>query len=1007
MPIVGSQPERKVPQGLRSIARGIRDTPLLYLGDGSGWNGPGEAPAPNVPEGSDTRGWPYPVLWNSSGDARSSKARETSGGVSFPDFETLSKQVHVRAAAETVKNTQCKKEWVFSLRPLPGEQPMDVAARAAGDQRLVEIATFFERPDGEHDLPEWVRLLLEDLLINDAPTAYNIRRNNGKPYEIEIFSGATIKPLLAPDGRLPRGPEQEAYQQWLYGQAGEKFTRAEMIYAPRNPRPGKAYGCGPVEQLLFHINLALRKDLQRLATYTEGNIPAGMLPMPSTWSSKEIAQWFAEFNLFVKGIPSELAKFIPIPGGTGTPIFPALESVKDQWEESWIRLVCFGFDIPVQALVKEMNRATAEVGRDSAMQDGQAGYTDWVRRFLNRVIRDWFGYPDIIAIPKIEADVEAKTQADIDHLEILDGTLQVNEKRQRMGRPPFKELEGKVGYFGPGGFTSFEAPPLVPFGQPTVVTPLAEQGAAPEPVTPAPTGASRVSTELRVGDVEAARAIAKDVVKGDMLRDAALGQLKVLLGFSEAEALEILGSAGIPNVPATPNPQPTDGAAVEPAAAAAETAKAEEGPLEFSSTQVNITGPIAAAIAAMATEIPNDVLAEKWRETDVHVTVKYGLDPNVTSAELAAALANAESVKAIAAQGGSMTLRSTAMFESEKYDVVYIAVDSADLVTLNAVISAALPVTDTHPKYVPHVTLAYVKSGCGKDFVGNPTLDGVAIRFKEIVFSTTDGSEITLPLVQPTEARKSAKVVTMPSVIKGAEVDLAKTVAQFLSEQLPIAQKAALTYFETLSATETQKADEASVEIDWSDLIAKLEPILKGTYTHVGGAAFKQTGASGAFNRVNEAAAEYARKRAAELVGMKWVDGKLVDNPDAALAISNSTREKLRSLAESAFSDGLSPAQLTEKIEETGEFSEARANSIAETEITEVQSAAAVEGWKQSGLVTKNRWLLAGEPCAICVGNADAGEIELGKAFPSGHSRPTAHPHCHCDLAAVVEESAA
>lgn len=36
--------------------------------------------------------------------------------------------------------------------------------------------------------------------------------------------------------------------------------------------------------------------------------------------------------------------------------------------------------------------------------------------------------------------------------------------------------------------------------------------------------------------------------------------------------------------------------------------------------------------------------------------------------------------------------------------------------------------------------------------------------------------------------------------------------------------------------------------------------------------------------------------------------------------------------------------------------------------------------------------------CPLCLGNVDAGEIEIERSFPSGHLHPLAHPWCHCWL---------
>lgn len=189
-----------------------------------------------------------------------------------------------------------------------------------------------------------------------------------------------------------------------------------------------------------------------------------------------------------------------------------------------------------------------------------------------------------------------------------------------------------------------------------------------------------------------------------------------------------------------------------------------EGPFDYASTQVNLEGETADAVLALVATITDEALAEKGRETAPHVTVKYGIDPSVDIAVLRDVIENSDSAKEMAMRGGAtMTLGAVAMFEAYEYDVLYVSVDSPDLVLLNSIISEAVPVTDTHPEYIPHVTLAYVKKGEGAKYVGDETLAGTEITFDAIVFSDTEGNQTEIPLAgegvpEPTQDRGLLKI---------------------------------------------------------------------------------------------------------------------------------------------------------------------------------------------------------------------------------------------------------
>jgi 2'-5' RNA ligase len=219
------------------------------------------------------------------------------------------------------------------------------------------------------------------------------------------------------------------------------------------------------------------------------------------------------------------------------------------------------------------------------------------------------------------------------------------------------------------------------------------------------------------------------------------------------------------------------------------------GPFEFASTQVTLEGDVAEAVLALAATIPDEALGEKGRETSPHVTVKFGIDAATTPEALLEALTNSDSAREMMMRGGGeLTLGATAIFESEEGshangdDVVYVAVDSPDLVLLNQIISEALTVTDTHPDYVPHITLAYVKKGEGQKYAGNETLAGTVVTFTSIVFSDADGNETEIPLAGesvPAETEERSVKIRIKSGDPSREQDAASHKIRVLVPDTP------------------------------------------------------------------------------------------------------------------------------------------------------------------------------------------------------------------------------
>jgi hypothetical protein len=427
------------------------------------WMGPGEPMPIAAPAETPDRAWDYPIFWNYSVQPDAAKAKES--GVTMLQLRMLGQQTHVALAREKLKNKQKKKRWQFGLERLPGEAPHQAMARAMEDSRVKEIADFFRMPDGENELPEWLGLNLGNMVTLGVTTVVPWRTRGGRPYRLEVYDPATIVPKLDAGGRRPTGVDADgepavAYQQYIHGVTFKDFSDADLLWYGPNPETGKVYPIGPTEKLLLYINIALRKDAQRLAAYTDTNIPRGLLPMPPTWNEKQITDWYKNFNLFIVNLPENMAKMVPIPyaGAGANPIFPGQEILKDQWEEHWQRLVSGFFSVPVSASVVELTVANAKSNREQADEEGEQYYEDVCRRFINRCISKFFGYTDVVARTESEVETDLKRQAEIDLIRVSKGLDQVNEIRERDGKPPIAALVGVDGYFNAkGDFTPFDA----------------------------------------------------------------------------------------------------------------------------------------------------------------------------------------------------------------------------------------------------------------------------------------------------------------------------------------------------------------------------------------------------------------------------------------------------------------------------------------------------------------------------------------------------------------------
>jgi SPP1 gp7 family putative phage head morphogenesis protein len=152
-------------------------------------------------------------------------------------------------------------------------------------------------------------------------------------------------------------------------------------------------------------------------------------------------------------------------------------------------------------------------------------------------------------------------------------------------------------------------------------------------------------------------------------------------------------------------------------------------------------------------------------------------------------------------------------------------------------------------------------------------------------------------------------------------------------------------------------------------------------------------------------AVDAAKARAAELVGRRWDGDELVDNDDASMTITDSTRGDIRDAVADAIEDGDSAAELADRIEGLGAFGEDRALAIARTEIIRAHAQGQMTAMRESGVVHMKAWSTAGEEvCDDCQGNEDQGAIDLDDDFESGDDAPPCHVNCRCSVVAAIDE---
>ncbi len=382
------------------------------------WFGPQQPLAPQAPAEVKGRQFDYPFGANLNYIPRAE------GGISFAELRALADALPLlRAVIETRKDQIAAQN--FTVRPRARAELADASARI--DAALASLS----RPDRRHSFADWLRMLIEDLLVIDAATIYPRFTRAGNLHSLDIVDGSTIKPLIGEDGRAPE-PPNPAYQQILHGVPAADFSADELLYLPRNVRAHKLYGMSPVEQIALTINIALRREAATLDYYQAGSVPDAFATLPKEWTPDQIRDFQDGFDARMSGNlhRRRMLKFMP---GDFKLIEYRQPPLKDAYDEWLARVICYAFSVPATPFVSQVNRATSETMRLQATQEGLMPLKTWVKTILDRVIQECVGEPELEFVWVGDDAIDPLQQAQTLNILVSAGIKTREEARAELG----------------------------------------------------------------------------------------------------------------------------------------------------------------------------------------------------------------------------------------------------------------------------------------------------------------------------------------------------------------------------------------------------------------------------------------------------------------------------------------------------------------------------------------------------------------------------------------------
>lgn len=286
---------------------------------------------------------------------------------SAAELRSLARYPLARVCIENNKDILVKMPHRIQLRSLPGETAKERAKRGKGDEILLQLNRFFDNPNPEQTWEEFLRPVLEDMLVIDAASVFLGRdKKTNKIIQLRWIEGGSITRLVEEHGWTPQ-PPSTAYHQLWQGYPRIDLTTDQLIYAARNicyrGTPSSAlYGYSPTEQMAKEIEIGWERMRFVYDFYAEGTIPGLLMfaPVGTSPSTIKEAQDWMDTNLagnLPKRRRAQIVQGFQEVGKTEQIFQPKEPTLADIFDEIHTRKICFAYGTSPQRLMRQMNRA--------------------------------------------------------------------------------------------------------------------------------------------------------------------------------------------------------------------------------------------------------------------------------------------------------------------------------------------------------------------------------------------------------------------------------------------------------------------------------------------------------------------------------------------------------------------------------------------------------------------------------------------------------------------------
>jgi capsid portal protein len=382
------------------------------------------------------------------------------GQISFDTLRRAANSVAViRICINVLKEKITKTKWVIKSRdPL-----VDV-----DKSKIEEVEELFRHPNqNDETFRTLLDKMLEDLLTLDSVSLEKTRYEDGKLAELHFIDSATIRPVFDEHGNqdveIPINTKKDgqtllktSYVQVLessaYGgpEAGQivgVWPKHDFIHFHMHPQGSMenfGYGLAPIEGIIGVVSNLLSADNFNSTYFEEGGFPPVIINIAGQMTQEDLE---ATREYLYSEMLGSFHRPAIMAGAEGV----SVTNLKDmtnrdmqflEYTNFLARLAAAAYGLSGQdiGLVDDLNKATSQTQQNISEEKGYGSILHLLKEVFNQeIIWKDFGYKDI------EFDWVADDRTDpivvstICDTALKNGTMTINETREKMGLLPFPE----------------------------------------------------------------------------------------------------------------------------------------------------------------------------------------------------------------------------------------------------------------------------------------------------------------------------------------------------------------------------------------------------------------------------------------------------------------------------------------------------------------------------------------------------------------------------------------